>query len=410
MQIAQHYDLVIVGGGMVGASLAALLPNNFNVLIIESHSLPSDSLTAYQPSYDARSTAISHGSFEILQQAGVWQHLAAYAQAISDVHVSDKGHWGSVSLSHQQQQWPALGYVVENALLGRGLLHVLSQLSHVHMLCPAKLTDIQVIAGGVNISVQQDGIEHRVNTPLLVVADGATSDSCRILGIQHAIRSYGHTAIVANLSTDKAHQGIAYERFTRSGPIALLPQISTTDSANRSVLIWTLPDDEAKALLALSDSDFLQQLQQHFGHWQGQFIRIGKRSSYPLKLSRAKEQVRQHIVVLGNAAHSLHPVAGQGFNLALRDTKVLADLLIKAKQKQQALGDLTLLNRYIAQQINDQDITILFSDRLPSLFSQNPALIQLGRNLGLLSLELSPSLKASFTRFAAGLRQQESTQ
>ena len=408
MEIAQHYDLVIVGGGMGGASLAALLPDNFRVLIIESHRLPDNPLAGYQPSYDARSTAISHGSFQILQQAGVWSFLEQYAQAITDVHVSDKGHWGSVSLNHQQQQWPALGYVVENALLGRGLLHVLSQQSHVQMLCPAKLTDIRVVSGGVDIIVQQDDTQHTVHTPLLVVADGASSDSCRILGIQHDIRSYGHTAIVANLSTDQAHQGIAYERFTRSGPIAVLPQISTDDSANRSVLIWTLPEKEAQALLALSDADFLNQLQQHFGHWQGQFIRIGKRSSYPLKLSRAKEQVRQHVVVLGNAAHSLHPVAGQGFNLALRDTQVLANLLIQAKQKQQPLGDLALLNRYIAQQINDQDITILFSDRLPSLFSQSPAAIQLGRNIGLLGLELLPSLKASFTRFAAGLRQQES--
>lgn len=401
------YDVVIVGGGMVGASLSALLPADFKVLVLESNAMPKNPLEGYQPSFDARTTAISHGSHLILQVAGIWPILSQHVQAISDVHVSDKGYWGSVKLNHQQLSWPALGYVVENAWLGRSLLHVLADRPNVEMFCPAKVTGLRVLADGVEVTAVQGEESNVFHTQLLIVADGAASDSCRFLGINHDVRSYGHTALIANLSTAHPHKGIAYERFTQSGPIALLPQQATSDSANRSALIWTLPDQEAKSLMALDDQAFMAELQQRFGNWQGQFTRIGARHCYPLKLSKAQEQVRQHVVVLGNAAHSLHPVAGQGFNLALRDAQVLAELLSKAKSRKQNLGDLAVLNRYMDQQVNDQDLTILFSDKLPSLFSQPSPLVQLGRNLGLLGLELLPPLKQSFTRFAAGLRQQE---
>lgn len=406
MQI-KPYDVVIVGGGMVGASLAALLPKELQVLVLESNAMPNNPIEGYQPSFDARTTAISRGSHLILQQAGIWKVLAQHVQAIADVHVSDKGHWGSVKLSREQLAWPALGYVVENAWLGRSLLHVLAERSNVKLFCPAKVTGIKVVADGVLVNAEQNQATTQFHAKLLVVADGAASDSCRYLGIDHDIHSYGHTALIANVSTAQAHKGIAYERFTKSGPIALLPQQATNNSPHRSALIWTLPEDEAKQLQALDDKAFLAELQQRFGSWQGEFTRIGARHSYPLKLSKAREQIRQHIVVLGNAAHSLHPVAGQGFNLALRDAQVLSDLLKKAKQADNAIGDLSVLNRYMDQQLNDQDLTILFSDKLPSVFSQPSPLIQLGRNLSLLGLELLPPLKQSFTRFAAGMRQQE---
>lgn len=404
---AASYDVVIVGGGMVGASLAALLPSTLNILVLESNALPEDPLAGYQPSYDARSTAISHGSYQILQQAGIWPVLQPYAEAITDVHVSDKGHWGSVTMNHQQQQWPALGYVVENAWLGRALLHVLSQRDNVTLLCPATVSALQVQADGVLVSAIQNGQPQSVHAALLVIADGAQSDSCRMLGIQQDVHHYDHTAIIANVSTAQPHNGIAYERFSGSGPIALLPQKNTADSNNRSALIWTLPDDEAQQIQTLDDAAFLATLQQRFGRWQGQFIRTGKRSCYPLKLSRAQEQIRQHMVVLGNAAHSLHPVAGQGFNLALRDAQVLSTVLANALRQGKAIGDLAVLKHYLAQQQDDQSLTMLFSDRLPGVFSQTSPAVQLGRNLGLLGLELLPPLKHAFTRFAAGLRQQE---
>lgn len=402
--LAKHYDVIIVGGGMVGASFAALLPSHFSILLVESFPLPENVLQGYQPSYDGRSTALAHSSYKIFEKAGVWSYLRPHVEAITDVHVSDKGHWGSVALSHKEQQWEALGYVAENALLGRSLLYVVQQKSNITFFCPAKVSGIQVRADGVKVSAIQGGQEKRFTAKLLAVADGAQSDSCKMLGIEHQVRSYGHTAIVANLSTDKPHQGIAYERFTTEGPIAILPQQDLDELKNRSVLIWTLPDQRAQDVLQLDDKAFLAALQQRFGHWQGQFVSIGKRVHYPLKLSRAEEQVRRHIVVLGNAAHSLHPVAGQGFNLALRDVALLAQLLEQAERQGQAIGSLPVLNQYLQQQISDQDLTILFSDQLPNLFSQSAPWLQLGRNLGLLSLELLPALKLPFTRFAAGMR------
>lgn len=401
---AQHYDVIIVGGGMVGASFAALLPDHFKVLLIESFALPENPLQGYQPSYDGRSTALAHTTYQVFEQADIWPFLKDYVEPILDVHVSDKGHWGSVALSHKEQQWDALGYVVENALLGRSLLHVIQQKDNITFLCPAKVNQLQVLADGVKVGAVQNEQVLEFTADLLAVADGAQSDSCKMLGIQHEIRSYGHTAIVANLSTDKPHQGMAYERFTPSGPIAILPQIDTDELKNRSVLIWTLPEQEAESVLALSDAEFLAELQQRFGHWQGQFVHIGKRVHYPLKLSRAEEQIRRNVVVLGNAAHSLHPVAGQGFNLALRDVVVLAEVLQQARLDNEHIGSLPVLKLYLQQQLSDQDLTILFSDQLPGLFAQKAPWLQLGRNLGLLGLELFPLLKLPFTRFAAGMR------
>lgn len=399
------YDVVIIGGGMVGASLALLLPEQLKVLVVESFAIPNDlSPENYQPSFDARATALSHGSRQILEGAGLWQSIEQHAQPISDIHVSDRGHWGSTWMNHAQEHWQALGYVVENAWLGRSLMQMLQQKSHVALHCPATVTGISVTANGARITVESGNEQAQVCARLAVIADGATSKSCRMLGIDHNVNDYGHTAIIANVSTTEPHNGIAYERFTDSGPLALLPLVDTADHKNRSALIWTLPNDQAEALLALDDDTFSQQLQKRFGNWQGHFNYIGKRSSYPLKLSTACEQVRQHIVVLGNAAHSLHPVAGQGFNLALRDVRKLVDLINNALDSGQSIGELSVLKHYQAQQEKDQYLTTLFSDVLPGIFTSHALPVQAGRNLGLLSLELLPPLKSRLVRFAAGIR------
>lgn len=390
---------------MVGASLALLLPRHLRILVVERFSIPQEQSPAdYQPSFDARATALSHGSRQILEMAGIWPTLEKHAQPITDIHVSDRGHWGSTWLNHKQEDWHALGYVVENAWLGRSLMQVLKQKANVDFACPASVTDIRVQTAGADITIEQDHNTHIVTAKLAAIADGADSNSCRILGIDHNINDYGHTAVIANICTAEPHHGIARERFTDTGPMALLPLIDTEQHKNRSALIWTLPDDDAEALLTLDDNAFLEQLQKRFGSWQGRFTHIGKRSSYRLKLSTAREQVRRHIVVLGNAAHSLHPVAGQGFNLALRDVAALAKLLEKACSEGCDIGALAVLNHYQQQQQNDQYLTMLFSDILPSLFSSRSLPVQAGRNLGLVGLELLPPLKSSLIRFAAGIR------
>ncbi|HEY9034813.1 MAG TPA: 2-octaprenyl-6-methoxyphenyl hydroxylase [Pseudomonadales bacterium] len=403
--MAHDADVVIIGGGMVGASLALLLPPQLNIIVVESHPLPDNpNPSDYQPSYDARSTALSYDSYLALAEAGLWPALGQRAQPISDVHVSDRGHWGSTHMSRQQQQWPALGYVVENAWLGRCLLAALHERSNITLLCPSTVTGIKIGSSGPQLCIDSAQGEQQVSAQLAVIADGATSASCHMLGIGHAVRDYGHTAIVANVSTAAAHRGIAWERFTDSGPMALLPLMADAGHAHRSALIWTLPSGQADALMALDDAAFLQQLQQRFGRWQGRFIHVGQRSAYPLKLSTAIEQIRQGIVVLGNAAHSLHPVAGQGFNLALRDVRELCRHIALALQQQQPIGGLAVLQPYLDGQQQDQLLTTVFSDVLPSLFSSRQPALQLGRNLGLLGLELLPPLKSSLVRFAAGIR------
>jgi 2-octaprenyl-6-methoxyphenol hydroxylase len=401
----RRYDVVIIGGGMVGASLALLLPETLDILVLESVAIPEDtSLAHYQPSYDARSTALSWGSRRIFDNVGIWPVLQKHAEPILDVHVSDRGHWGSAHMSHDSEHWEALGYVVENTWLGRSLMHVMQKKPNIRFCCPATVSAVKITGDGAQVMVQQHGQQHCIEAVLAIVADGAQSAVCRMLGIHHRVEDYGHTAIVANVSTARPHHGIAYERFTDSGPLALLPLPATGDDPQRSALIWTLPHKQADALLTSNDAEFLTQLQSRFGNWQGRFCRVGQRSSYRLKLSTAEEQVRSHLVVLGNAAHSLHPVAGQGFNLALRDVQVLADLLRSARVSQQSIADLAVLKQYLQQQQADQYLTSLFSDVLPSLFANPSLLVKAGRNIGLLGLELLPPLKSSLLRFAAGVR------
>ncbi len=410
MTLPAQVDVLIIGGGMVGASLAAMLPEHMSILLVERFALPAqqqDNAKVYQPSFDARSSALSHSSFNIFTDMGLWPRLAENIQTINKVHVSDRGRWGSTLMEALPQSADALGYVIENAWLGRCLMDVIQEKPNVTFASPAAVTSLCPQAGSVKVGIQcgdnaanGQGTEIQVETHLAVVADGAQSQTCQRLGIAHALTDYGHSAIVANVSSAKAHQGIAYERFTDQGPLALLP-LKSEAQTTRSALIWTMPTALADSMMAQSDEDFLAALQQRFGHRQGAFTKVGKRVSYPLKLSRSQEQVRQNIVVLGNAAHSLHPVAGQGFNLALRDVKVLCDVLVNSDTP---LGDLSTLMAYQQAQQQDQQLTTVFSDVLPNLFSRRHPLLAAGRGLGLLALELMPYVKSTFIDFATGLR------
>jgi 2-octaprenyl-6-methoxyphenol hydroxylase len=412
LKLPESVDIAIIGGGMVGASMAAMLPSHLNILLVESFPLPTSNnpdTPIYQPSYDARSSALSHSSYDIFQKMGLWPLLAQHVQPIEQVHVSDRGRWGSVLLDHKQQPFNALGYVIENAWLGRCLLHFIQQKDNIHFASPAQVDTLRPLANCAELTIsskQQDEnqTQVKIQAKLAVVADGAQSKTCQKLGIYTQTTNYHHTAIVTNVSTNQAHKGIAYERFTDKGPLALLPLTvgDDSDKQHRSALIWTMPNAEAETLSALNDSDFLAALQQRFGHRQGKFTHVGERHSYPLMLSTAKEQVRRNIVILGNAAHSLHPVAGQGFNLALRDVQALCRHLEGLKTHD--LGSLIALQQYAQSQEKDQLLTSIFSDALPALFANKTPLLTASRGLGLLSLALLPPLKHSFINFATGLR------
>ncbi|NHO67602.1 2-octaprenyl-6-methoxyphenyl hydroxylase [Aestuariicella hydrocarbonica] len=386
-------DIAIVGGGMVGAALAALLAHaepDWSITLLEAFPLPDDHAPAYQPSYDDRSTAIAHGSVLLLQQVGVWAQLREYATAIEQVHVSDKGHLGGTLIDRHQVGVDALGYVIPNAWIGRVLIQHLRTLPNVTLVSPAHVRQLKPVADGAELIVEMAGQQSVVHTQLAVIADGAQSALRASLGIDVDRKDYQQTAIVTNISLSQPHQGVAYERFTDEGPMAMLPLGGSVEGCT-SALVWTQPKALADEVLALSDEAFLSRLQQRFGFRLGPLTGVGKRDSYALQLSVAKEQVRSSVVVMGNAAHFLHPVAGQGFNLALRDCAALAATLKPAGDR--PLGQLALLQQYLKQQALDQQATIHFSDQLTRLFSSSGLPQAALRGLGFVGLECVPPAK-----------------
>jgi 2-octaprenyl-6-methoxyphenol hydroxylase len=384
--------LAIVGGGLVGASLALALQRGakergWTIELIEPFEPGHD----YQPSYDARSTALSYGTRLIYQRLGVWDQIAERAEPITDIHVSDRGRAGVTRLDAASQQVPALGYVVENAWIGHCLWQALDD-DVVTRRCPAEVERMRAVPGGYRLTLT-DG--QTLDCDLAVLADGGRSGLREHLGIEVKQSPYGQTALIANVTPGTPHGGRAFERFTDEGPMALLPLPD-----NRCALVWTRPERDAARLAAAPEAEFLEELQQAFGYRLGGFQQVGARHLYPLVLIEAEEQVRSGLVVLGNAAHSLHPIAGQGYNLSLRDTEALAVALLRSSAP---LGDLSVLQGYHQQQRSDQRLTVGFSDQLTQLFGESERLSVAGRNLGLLGLDLLPPAKAWFARQAMGM-------
>ena len=385
-------DIAIIGGGLVGASLALALQGQakargWKIVLIEPFA-PGDS---FQPSYDARSSALSFGTRQIYEQLGVWQEVERRAEPIRQIQVSDRGRFGSARLDAAEEGVPALGYVVENAWLGQCLWQGLDG-DVVSWRCPAEVTAMQAVEGGYRLQLDDDT---SLDCSLAVLADGGRSSLREQLGIHVRHRPYDQSAVIANITPGEAHRGQAFERFTEQGPMALLPLPD-----NRCALVWTRLGTDAKRLVDLDERSFLAELQGVFGYRLGALRQVGVRHLYPLALVEAQEQVRPHLVVLGNAAHSLHPIAGQGFNLSLRDVQSLAEALLAGPQQP---GDLATLRGYHERQRLDQAMTIGFSDHVTRLFGTRQPLLATGRNLGLLGLDLLPPAKRWFARQAMGL-------
>ncbi|QVM91235.1 2-octaprenyl-6-methoxyphenyl hydroxylase [Pseudomonas entomophila] len=385
-------NLAIIGGGLVGASLALTLQaaakaRGWKILLIEPFA-PGDS---FQPSYDARSSALSYGTRQIYEQLGVWQAISHRAEPILQIQVSDRGRFGATRLDASEEGVPALGYVVENAWLGQCLWQAIDS-EVVSWRCPAEVKAMQAIAGGYCLQLDDDT---SLECDLAVLADGGRSGLREQLGIHVRRTPYDQSALIANITPGEAHGGQAFERFTEQGPMALLPL-----SENRCALVWTRQGMDARRLAELDERSFLRELQDAFGYRLGALRQVGARHLYPLALVEAEEQVRPHLVVLGNAAHSLHPIAGQGFNLSLRDVQALAEALLAGPQQP---GDLATLQVYQTRQRLDQAMTIGFSDQVTRLFGSNQPLMAAGRNIGLLGLDLLPPAKSWFARQAMGL-------
>jgi 2-octaprenyl-6-methoxyphenol hydroxylase len=404
--MTDRYDIVIAGGGMVGISLALELSRTLPaaaLLLVEGFPLPgSATISDYHPSFDARSTALSHGSRLVYEALDLWSVLEAGVCPIERIHVSSRGRFGSALLAAADHGWPALGYVVENPWLGNTLARALQERDQVSTLSPARVVDARAGGAGVRVSIEADA-GREVDAGLLVVADGANSLLCERLGVGVSSKPYGQHALVANVVSAEHHTGCAYERFTDEGPLALLPLLPADTGHHRSALVWTLPPERAEALAASADEAFLAALQERFGYRLGRLLAVGERHVYPLSLVQSEEQVRQGVVVMGNAAHALHPVAGQGFNLALRDVAELAATLAGAMAQGQGPGELRVLEDYRRRQQGDQARTIAFSDRVPALFMHADPVLSLGRDLALAGLDVLPALKREFVRQAAGV-------
>lgn len=397
------WDVVIAGGGMVGLSLALALAkaggSQRRILVVERATLPPPGVSrpSYRPSFDARSTALSRGSELILRDLGVWERLAEHVAAIDHIHVSQLGNAGSSTLHATEQGWPALGHVIENAWLGAVLLAAVRTHSAIELRSGSQLQKPGVGADSVELECLSGGQVERLQARLLCIADGVGSPLAAALGIASECHQYEHSALIANVASERSHGGWAYERFTRHGPMALLP-LPENDSRGRSALVWSLPPAQAEQLSTTPGPEFLARLQQRFGFRQGRLTAVGERAVYPLSRSTACEQVRRRICVIGNAAHALHPVAGQGFNLALRDVARLAVAIAASEDP----GELSLLQKYHRTQRPDQQRTVAFSHYLPQLFELPWPGLAHARGLGLAALDLLPGLKQRFVATAAG--------
>lgn len=398
-------DVVIVGGGMVGATLACAIAGQegLRTMLVEKFALRGNGDARYHGDFDARSSALSASTRDCFEQIGVWPRLAEHVAPIRQIHVSDTGRFGSTLMDAAEEQMPALGYVAENHWIGAVLAEVMQQAPLLSVRAPATATGAQFAADHVCVQLESEGQNTGIRARLLVVADGAGSPLSARLGIGVREERYGQDALIANIGHRRPHRGIAYERFSDNGPMAMLPLVDDLVAGSRSALVWVRKAAETERLLQLDEQAFLGELQRAFGYRLGRLERVGSRQSYPLRLVRSAEQARHRLVVLGNAAHALHPVAGQGFNLSVRDASVLAQRLLAARQAGQDIGAIRLLQSFHDDRLIDQERTIVASDLLPRVFANGWLPVAAGRDAALVGLQLLPALRSGFVRYATGL-------
>ena len=402
-QPTTDFDIIITGGGLVGASLAcALGGSSLKIAVIESHTVPvgGKSTELPSPSYDDRAIALSYGSAQIFRSIGLWPTISTAVQAIKNIHVSDKGHFGVTRLDAKDENIDALGYVITAKNLGNLLYQTISQLNNVTLINPATLTDLNTQDACATITIDNREISNgKLTARLVVAADGGNSSIRNLLGVSAQQTDYHQTAVTTNISTDKPHGNTAYERFTAQGPLALLPLRDKDYS-----LVWTRDSDNINELVDLSDDAFLLELQNQFGFRAGKFIQVGKRSTHPLKLIKVDQQIFPRTVLVGNAAHTLHPIAGQGFNLGMRDVATLAQIIVD-NAPDNDIGSLPTLQQYQDWRKRDQRTIIGLTDNLVRVFSTRFPPLAIARNIGMIAMDLLPPVKhllATHTMGVAG--------
>lgn len=389
------YDIVIVGGGLVGMSLAcALRGSRLRVALVEPGAPPS----VWRPRYDDRTLALAYGSRRILEGMGLWAELATQgATPIRAIHVSERGRFGKTRLSARAAGLEALGYVVEMAALGDALHRALTQTSAVQWL-RASVEEVTLTGRTARVDLREAQARRTIEAALVVAADGARSSVRMAAGIAARTIDYGQSAVVANVTPTRAHGNVAYERFSESGPLALLPMRD-----ERCTVVWSLSREQATSMLERDDADFVQALEDYFGDRLGRLRRAGRRTHHPLALTRVGDVVGERLALVGNAAHTVHPVAGQGFNLGLRDVAVLAELLADSARRGADVGEAHLLARYARARRHDTRAVGAFTDGLIRLFANDTPGLAPARSLGLVATDLLPPLKRALIRRTSGL-------
>jgi 2-octaprenyl-6-methoxyphenol hydroxylase len=400
------FDVVISGGGLSGCLMALSLAGlkhadgrPLSIAIVEA----SPILKNHNLTFDDRVLALSHGSADYLEKVGAWQGLINHVQAIETIHISDREHYGKARVYAKEYDVSALGYVVEMALIGKSLLTALASkntaLKNVTWFAPDSISSINWQQESVQV-VLSSGLS--LSASLLLGCDGANSACRKMANIKMTETCYGQSALITNVATVNVHNNIAYERFTETGPIAMLPLCSINEGENRCSLVWTMTPELADEMLLLNDDEFKRALESNFGSWLGGITEVGKRNVYPLKLVQAQEQVYHRTVLIGNATHTIHPIAGQGFNLGLRDVQQLTNMLKMALQDQQDIGLFSLLSIYAQQREKDHQQVISLTDSLVTLFSSPLEPMVVGRNVGLKVLNYFAPIKNALVKKTMG--------
>ncbi len=394
MPAPPDYDLLIIGGGMAGASLAcALAGQALKIGVVEAAPWKTDE----PPSYDDRGLALSPVSQRILAGIGIWPQIEAHATPIEHIHVSDQGHFGFTRLDARVLGYAAFGHVVAGRRLGQALLSKLAAQDNVDLISPGRIEALQSQPRHMLARVVAGGVERGLSARLLVAADGGDSNTRTLLGVRSREFDYRQSAVVANVSLAAPHDNTAYERFGPSGPVALLPL-----GGQRSVAVCVAGSEEASALLAMGDTEFTQRLSMRMGYRIGPCLKVGRRRAYPLKLVRALDQAGSRFAVIGNAAHAIHPNAAQGLNLGLRDVATLAECVIDACRAGEDPGAYPMLRRYAELRRADQRRVIALSHGLARLFGNDLFPLVIARDLAMCAIDMIPAFKRALVRRAMG--------
>ncbi len=468
----QHFDVIISGGGLSGSLMALSLSKltkangqRLTMAIIESQAITATPTSNKNNLFDARVLALSHGSAQYLKKLGVWSLIKNHVCPISDIDISDQGHYGKTRLSAHTHRLDALGYVIEMAHLGKAQLTLLNE--HLNKQVSAtgnvgdnakenndSISDAKIRISNNNSTNSTDTAKHnntqnvywfsgdsintinwhakseedikstnlakvtvsltsgqQISASLLLACDGVQSPVRQLANIAVESVDYEQVALIANVATSKPHCNKAFERFTKNGPLAMLPLISLSaksgavqelTSASRCSLVWTMTKEQAESLQRLNDKQFAQALEVAFGSYLGAITQVGKRETFPLRLLHAKQQTTHRLALIGNASHTIHPIAGQGFNLSLRDVQVMAENISAALAKGQDIGSFACLQAYQVNRQQDQHDIIKLTDSLVTLFANDIPPLVAGRNIALHMLNGLPSLKKVLMKKAMG--------